>query len=388
MGNTLKERLAGDLDKIQSQARAIAEKDDPSDADKKNLADLLKDGQAIEARAQSLMAVDQMDGVRHGLTSVQSREQRPDEDRPTGLGDMFIRSEEWGRYQQAPTGTSGRVAIPVGLFERAPLTTLSGTGTPWKTPDRIDIARPSRQTPLLDLVQRVPVSSNSVDWVTYPAAAPLAAIVPENTAKPEATIAASVGTVTLDTIAHWAQATRQLLEDSAAARAFIDGELSRGVLDKIEAEIAAAMVAATLPAVTAPSLMAAIREGVGTVQAAGFQPNAVVLNPADYAALDIDVYGSTLLGPSLSTSYWGLRPVAVGAQPAGTATVGDFTAGVYYLERTSVSVYVTDSHASTFISNVFTFLAEARGKGVVTRPEALVECTVGATTMAASQSKK
>lgn len=376
MPGTLKERLAKDLEKIQTQARAIAEKDDQTDADKKNLESLLKDGQEIQARAESLLAVDAMDDTGQSLTSVQRREERPADDRPTGLGDMFTRSQEWGRYQQAPTGTSGRVAIPIHMFERAPLLTTSGTGTPWTSPDRIEIARPARATPLLDLVQRVPVSSNSVDWVTYPAAAPLAAIVPENTAKPEATITAAVATVTLDTIAHWAQATRQLLEDSSAARAFIDGELSRGVLDKIESEIAAAMVAATLPTATdAVSLMNAIRKGVGTVQAAGFQPNAVVLNPADYAALDIDVFSKTLLGPAINGSYWGLRPVAAGAQPAGTATVGDFTAGVYYLERTAVSMYVTDSHASTFISNVFTFLAEARGKAVVTRPEALVECT-------------
>ena len=297
-------------------------------------------------------------------------------DEPQTMGDLFIRSQAWENYRQAPRGTSSQVSIPSGLLQRAPLTTTAGTGSPWKTPSRISIAAPARQTPLLDLVQRVPVASNSVDWITYPAAAPLAAIVAESGPKPEATITATLVTVTLDTIAHYAQASRQLLEDSGAARAFIEGELSRGVLDKIEAEIAAAITAATLPTATdATSLMNAIRKGVGVVQAAGFQPNAVVLNPADYAALDIDVFGNTLLGPMVSGSFWGLRPVAVGAQAAGTAVVGDYTAAINYLERTDVSVYVTDSHASTFTSNVFTFLAEARGKGVVTRAEALVECS-------------
>ena len=297
-------------------------------------------------------------------------------EQPQGMGDMFIRSAAWESYRNAPRGTSSQVQIPSELLQRAVLTTTSGTGSPWKSPSRVNIALPARQTPLLDLVQRIPVASNSVDWITYPAAAPLATVVAEGGPKLEATITATLVTVTLDTIAHYAQASRQLLEDSAAARAFIEGELSRGVLDKIESEIAAALLAATLPTATdATSLINAVRKGVGTVQAAGFQPNAVILNPADYAALDIDVFGKTLLGPSISGSFWGLRPVAVGAQPAGTATVGDFTAGVNYLERTNVSVYVTDSHASTFTSNVFTFLAEARGKGVVTRAEALVECT-------------
>lgn len=308
------------------------------------------------------------------------------QDQPQGMGDVFIRSAAWENYKDAPRGTSSQVKVPSDLLQRAPLLTTSGTGQPWVTPTRIQIARPERQTPLLDLVQRIPVASNSVDWITYPAAAPLAAIVAEGTAKPEAAITATQVTVTLDTIAHWAQASRQLLEDSGAARALIEGELSRGVLDKIEAEIAAAITAATLPAVTDADLMAAIRIAVGRVQSAGFQPNAVVLNPADYAALDIDVYVNTLRGPSSNGSFWGLRPVAVGAQAAGTAVVGDFTAAVNYLERTDVSVYVTDSHASTFISNVFTFLAEARGKGVVTRAEALCEATGTATTGTATAS--
>ena len=37
----------------------------------------------------------------------------------------------------------------------------------------------------------------------------------------------------------------------------------------------------------------AIRIGVGLVEAAGYTPNAVLLNPADFAALDINAYDRT-----------------------------------------------------------------------------------------------
>ena len=373
--STLRDKLANRLREIQEQARSITEQEDRSEATDAILADLLKEGETLQARAVELSRIESITGAAEAMAIPAARVEKRD-DAPSGIGELFTRSEAFSRYQQAPMGTSAKVTVPVGMLTRAPQTTTSGTGQPWVSESRISIKTPMRQTPLLDLVQRVSVGSNSVEWITYPAAAPVAAVVAEGTPKPEATINASIATVTLDTIAHWAQATRQLLEDSGAARDFIEAELSRGVSDKIEAEIAAAITAATLPATAGADLMASIRLGVGVVQNAGFQPNAVVLNPADYAALDIDVFGKTLLGPAISGSFWGLRPVAVGAQPAGTALVGDFTAGVTYLERNSVSLYVTDSHASTFTSNIFTFLAEARGKGVVTRAEALVECTV------------
>lgn len=326
---------------------------------------------ALRNAANELTAMTAKAGRRDTADQARNRDRTPET-----LGEILTRSDAYETYVRTKMGTSGRVDVPMDVLTRAPLTTTSGGGSPWQSPSRIGIAAPARQTPLLDAVGRVRVNSNSVEWITYPAAAPPAAIVAEGAQKPEAALTASIVTVTLDTIAHYAEATRQLLEDSTAARDFIDAELSRGVLDKIEAEIAATINAATLPAATGDDLMSAIRVGVGAVQSAGFGPDVVVLNPADYAALDIQVFGSTLLGPSITGRFWGLTPVPAGAVPAGTAYVGDMGVAVNYLERTSVTTYVTDSHAGNFTKNVFTFLAEARGKAVVTRAEALAKCTV------------
>jgi hypothetical protein len=74
--------------------------------------------------------------------------------------------------------------------------------------------------------------------------------------------------------------------------------------------------------------------------------------------------------------FWGLTPIPHIAQTAGTATVGDFTVGVERYVRSGVNLYITDSHASTFIANVFTLLAESRELTVVTRPAALCEASI------------
>ena len=53
--------------------------------------------------------------------------------------------------------------------------------------------------------------------------------------------------------------------------------------------------------------------------------------------------------------------------------MGDFRSAVQHYFRSQISLYITDSHADTFLSNVFTLLAEQRSKTVVVRPAALVE---------------
>ena len=367
----LKERLRHDLDQIQQRAQAIAEKDDQSDADKKNLADLLAEGQEIQQRAESLNAIDSLRATGSGLGNVQNREEHQDVE-DGSWGERFTRAEQFTDYRMR--GTSARVTVDM-LQTRALPMTLTGSANAISK-QKIITEEPEPPAPLLALIPTVTVSSNGFDVITWAKTAGGAAVVAEGSAKPSAEWAPSSSPITLDTVAVHTQLTRQLMEDEPAVRSKVDTELRREVLRKLEADSAAALVAATLPtAIDATNLTNAIRKGAGVVMGYGYQPNAVLLNPADWAALDIQVFGSTLLGPSMGSQYWGLRPVSSVAQPAGTATVGDFRSGAERYARSGVSLYVTDSHASTFLSNVFTILAETRSKTVVTHPNAFCECS-------------
>lgn len=385
---TLIDTLRTQLGDVQARAKAITEStEDRSEAAEKNLVELLAEGEQVKARIAELVKLDeltaagaQLDTLITGTATRQAagaaaaaKLARAEQ----SMGEAFTASRaftDWNGH-----GRSERFDLqerPSALQTRAPLTTLVDPGKAFVQPTRITAAQWQRQTPLLDTIGRVQVGANTVEWVTYPQASPLAAVVAEGAQKPEAVLTAQLLTVTLDTIAHYAEASRQLLEDSTAARDFINMELSRGVLDKLESNAADAITTASLATVDGTSLLAAIRAGVGQVQAAGFNPSVVLVNPADYADLDIAIMGSTLGGPVIGASFWGLRPVAIGAIPTGTAYVGDLQAAVTLLERTGVSVHITDSHAGNFTKNIFTILAEARAKAVVTRAEAIVKCTV------------
>lgn len=298
---------------------------------------------------------------------------------PQGWGDLFVASGAFANYRGA--GTSERVEVPMGLEQRAAIESGDlGTAVPPYT-----YSRPAAATvsPLLDVVGKVTTSSGAVQWVNWtPATQAGPAVTPEGEAKPEAVMAPTVVPGALETYAHWKGITRQALEDVPQIRSVVEGRLRQGLVVALEGAIATAIGAAPIPPVTgsaaaSDTLLGVIRVGVGTVQAAGYQPNAVLLNPADFADMDIAIMGGTLGGPSVGGSYWGLRPIAVPGVPAGTAYVGDFQAAVQLFTRGNAEVYLTDSHADYFIRNILLLLAEIRALATVPDPAAAAECTVG-----------
>lgn len=287
----------------------------------------------------------------------------------TGWGEMFTSSDEFRSYNGH--GRSGNVGLERYLETRAPITTASLPIPAFQLPPVIY----ETSAPLLDVVARVPVSSGTVEWVEM-GGDPQAAVVPEGSLKPEAAFVATPKAASLDTLAHWVQVTRQALEDAAYLQALIEGKLRRGLLNKAEADMATAIDAATTQTAEAADLLASIRVGIGEVEAAGYRPNAVLLNPADYAELDLAVMGVTVNGATRGQTFWGLQAVAAAAIPAGKAYVGDFKAGATLFDRNVSNVFLSDSHADVFLRNILVILAEARVKSAVTEPNAICECTV------------
>lgn len=288
----------------------------------------------------------------------------------TSPGQAFVDSEQFRAFPGY--GTSGRFPIDGFLEERALITTANLALAPFQwTP----IEQQYRPT-LVNLVNTVRVSAGVVSWVVI-GPDPTAAVVAEGAAKPEAGATFTPATATLDTLAHWYQITRQALEDASYVRGILEGKLRRGLLKKIDTDLATLITAITAPVASGGgNLSAGIRSAVGTVEAAGYNPNAVLLNPADLAALD--VAASTAAGGTPATrtrEYWGLTPVPYPAVTAGTAFVGDFQAGVTLFDRGVSDVFLTDSHSDFFVKNILVLLAETRVKSVIDEPNALCKVT-------------
>jgi hypothetical protein len=387
-------RLRTERDQARDAAIAMAEADDfnpESDAFRAletRSADL--DGQisTVVDLYERRTAADALDGrMSRSATRAEDRAAAPSAE---SWGEVFTRSDVFTNYPGR--GTSSRLhldsdpqtrALPTGLADLIAAGWKGGT-------TQVETTPPVTPTPLLDTMPNITVSSNAIEAVTFVKVAGGAAIVPEKGAKPSAEWAPTVTPATLDNIAVYTQLTRQMVEDAAAVRSLIDSGLRREVLLKEELEAAAALVAATLPTADgAGDLLAGIRIGIAEVQGNGYNATAALINPMDWANLDVHLLDHQSVGEaSVHFNYWGLRLISSPAQPEGTVTVGDFNAGVQHYVRSGVALYITDSHADTFLSNVFTLLAERRTKTLVTRPAALCEVTAGTAPVARRSDSK
>jgi HK97 family phage major capsid protein len=336
------------------------------------------------------------------------------------LGRTVIDSPEF-KACLAPFTHDGQIQIPKGThINSAPvavkslLTGLSRTsGGAFIVPDRTDIVEMLGRAPLVlrQLISARTTASDVVEFVQESSHTNAAAAVAEATSsaaptapgsagalvpvagggyKPEGAWAFVVVQATVKTIAEWVPVTKRALADVAQLEGLINDELQKDILDVVENQIlngdatgdnlrGILNTSGIQTQAFATDIFTSIRTAITKLHTVGrVIPNAVVLNPADSAIVDLTkdtqgryYYGGPqTLGPKV---IWGLPIVESEYQAAHTATIGDFTKAVAW-DRQQSTVTMTDSHADFFVRNLVAVLAEERLAFGVTRP--LGFCTV------------
>lgn len=207
-------------------------------------------------------------------------------------------------------------------------------------------------------------------------------------------------------IAHWMQVTRQLLEDLAFMRGYIDERLLTGLARREDYQILNGTgVAPNLTGLLATSgiqtLDAAYFAGTPVYNDAGTNnenlnrlrraktkvmvtgaamPTFIAMNPVDLEKLDTvaDSTRQYLLGGPLQPAnrrIWGLQVVETQNIAAGTALVGDGTMAAV-VDRSQSRIYTADQHSDYFIRNLFVILAEERIALPVFRAAAFAKTTL------------
>lgn len=297
-------------------------------------------------------------------------------------GQIFVESAEFRAY--GGRGNSEAVALP-GIYERAPIDSGGIGGLP-TLPQTITVGGPQFPTPLLAACGHMGTNSNVVQWLRDDVPAPPAGIVAEGALKPEANIVLDTDTATLQTYAHWKGITRQALSNLPMIQSIVTNKLRQGIYVKIENDIAAALAAGSFDTVdyggagasADVTFLGAIRTAIAEVQLNGFpNANTVLMNPLDWAQLDIAVMVESVDGPARQSAFWGLKPVPAAAVPAGTAYVGDTNNAITVFEQGSAQSFMSDSHDDNFIRNVIVILAETMALPLVTQAAALAKVAPG-----------
>lgn len=288
---------------------------------------------------------------------------------------------ETGAFDTLRAGqrTSGQHTVTVDL--RAALTNpgRGKTGdTEWNTePDRlggIQGIAPVRLT-LLDVLPVQQVFGNTLEYVLldgYVNGADYQA--EEGDEKAETKLPTKVTRAEVATIAHWLPASKQVLDDNTGLSNQIGQILTISLRQKLEREV---LVGAGgegkikglvgLAATYAPTATLAadrIGKAITDLNAAGWNTNVIVLNPADWfsiASTKNDTAEYTLGSPRdpSPASLWGVRVVTNQSMPAGQALLLD-TSQTVLLDRQQVTVEASRQDGDNFRRNMVTILAELR----------------------------
>lgn len=310
--------------------------------------------------------------------------------RPKSLGEQVAESDEFRAF--AASG-AGRVKLGV----QAAITSDSASAGDLIVPQRVPgiVAPPQQRLFLRDLLNWGRTTSNSIEYVRETGFTNSAAPVSENpsSGKPESSLIFEADSAPIVTIAHWVQASRQVLSDAGMLQAHIDGRLMYGLKLAEEQQllkgsgvginingIYTQASAYANPGVTvqAETAIDRLRLALLQVTLAEYDADGIVLNPIDWAAIELtktadNAYLFATPRGLAVPGLWGRPVVSTQAMDAGEFLVGAFAMGAQGWDREDASITVSLEDRDNFIKNMVTILCEERVGLTVYRPEAFVK---------------
>lgn len=246
-----------------------------------------------------------------------------------------------------------------------------------------EFARIQRRQPFMRELVRILTTDNMyIAWAEQKNADPgVAGMVAEGALKPQTDFDIVEATAKVEKIAVWIKVSKEALADIKFLQGEINTELRELVALKLDEQILSGdgtspnlrgilTVAPTFAAVSTMALLVptpnrfdVMVAAVAQIAAANFVADTIVVNPADYYAMQLvkDAEGRYLLPPFSSAdgmTIAGLRVVANNGVAVGTFLVGDFKKATLAIrEDVNIQIgYVNDD----FIRNLVTILAEMR----------------------------
>lgn len=299
----------------------------------------------------------------------------PQDTKLSSWGQQFV---ECDGYKSFIGGNQAKVRFEVK-------NTLTGSDTN-VAPDRRPGVVPGAFAPLTleSLYRAVPTASNAIEFTKEASFTNNAAEASEGAAKAESALTWSLVNMPISTVAHYIRISKQLAADNAALAAYVDLRMRYGVNRKVETQLCAGDG-------TAPNIsgfldsgnftahgyadanlgstlkkLVLIRKIIGDLEAAGYAPNAIVLNPADWATVEIDIFTANTnviafkYDEGGNPMLFGRRVVTSVGMTSDNVAVGDFTSAGTIYNREGVVVEMSDSDSDNFTKNLITLRAERR----------------------------
>lgn len=249
------------------------------------------------------------------------------------------------------------------------------------------------------LLPSTTTTSNAIEFTKEASFTNSAAEAAEGAQKGESALTWTLVNMPVSTVAHWIKISKQLAADNTALAAYVNTRMRYGVNQKVDTQLvvgggvapalsgtfntgnytAHGYTAAAITAFPATTLkrFALIRKVMGDLYAAGYPATAVVLNPADWASMEIELMtvaaGQTLfsVGAGGEPRLFGLPVIQSIGMTAGSFQVGAFGEAYMVYNREGVVVEMSDSDGDNFQKNLITLRAERRLALATEKPAAV-----------------
>jgi len=263
--------------------------------------------------------------------------------------------------------------------------TLTGSNTT-VAPDRRPGIVPGafQMLTIESLLNSTTTTSNAVEFTKENVFTNNAAEAAEGSAKAESSLTWTLVNMPVSTVAHWIKISRQLAMDNTALAAYVNNRMTYGVNRKVETQLVSGDG-------TAPNIsgmfdtgnftahgyadanlgstlkkLVLIRKMIADTWAAGYPAEAILLNPADFAQIEIDLLTTAAGQVRVAVDaagvmrLWGVPVVQSVGVTADTVAVGAFSQAYTLYNREGVVVEMSESDSDNFTKNLITIRAERR----------------------------
>jgi HK97 family phage major capsid protein len=363
-------------------------------------------GMATETKAKAAETLNEFNGLKTALDArigeIEQRVARGGNNNGGGeelktLGQVVIESDrregaDGGRPAQPRSRASVGVDLKTVLSATGTWGSTTSVGTSLVAPDRAGLVPlPQRRMTVRDLITPGETNSNAIEYAKETVFTNNAAVVAENTRKPESNIVFDMTSTAVRTVAHFIKASRNIMDDAPQLRSIIDQRLRYGLMLAEEAELlygdgTGQHLLGIIPQATAYSaafsptdtnsldilLLAALQSDLALLPASGY-----VLHPTDWARIQLtkDGMGQYIVGgpqQTLLKTLWGLPVVTTMAITAGTFLSGAFQGGAQLFDRMAIEVLLSTENEDDFVKNMLTIRAEERLALAVYRAAAFI----------------
>lgn len=310
--------------------------------------------------------------------------QREAETEAKSLGEIVTDDENLKAF--IARGGKGRVSVEIEqkAIISALTTNAAGSAGAAIVPERIPGVQGVANRPLRvrDLLMPGRTTSNAIQFVQETGFTNNAATVSETagTTKPQSDLQLNLVTSNVTTVAHWVQATRQILDDLPQLQSYINGRLMYGLrfvedngllngagtgtdLNGIYTQATAST--ANLAVIDTPTKIDVLRAAILQATLANLPASGIVLHPTDWFTIETakDAQHRYLVGDPqnrLQPRLWGLPVVETMAMTAGKFLTGAFDLGAQIFDRQEAAVEISTEDGNNFVKNLVTILCEER----------------------------